>query len=382
MHLWRNYKNYKNKGEPFMKHVFILGKELFCGYNTTVCSIIDSLAKKSSNPNIKYYVSCLAYKKRFMPSNVNNTTFFGVRVPKFGYFSYLIYDILSMYKTFKYIKKHSLSNCTILLCSSRIGIFLPLFKYKLKQYNTSLFIYCKQTTQTDMLTFFTDKILYLSQYFCIKYSNLLLSTSDELTSYFRNKYLSLNPSIVTITCDLSTFDGEFCSFLKQFDCNTYDYYLIIGEFSQFSNLYNVLTWFNKCTTPKKLIVLSRKDSSSYKKAMYFSELYNDKRILILNTSRFEHLIFHLVKYCHAFIHYNLLGIKKNFYKYNLDTINLVMDSPFNHNLKLPNILYFDQKNFTHIIQQVDALDNFKKAPNLDTYDTKISHLVQTIENLF
>lgn len=365
-----------------MKHVFLLGKESFGCYNSTVMSIIISLAKKSSNPDISYHVSCLAHKKRFMPSNVNNTTFFGVRVPKLGYFSYIFYDILSLYKTFKYIRKYSITNSTILLFSSRVGIFLPLLEYNLKQFNTSVFVYCEPNIQKSIWDLFINALFHISQYFCIKYSNLMLSTSDELTSYFKTKYSRLNPSIVNIPCDLSTFDGEFDSFLKKFDCNLYDYYLIVGEFSQFSNIYNVLTWFTKCNTSKKLIVLSKKDSSSYRRIGPFLKLYNDKRIIILNTSRFEHLTLHLVKYCHAFIHYNLGGIKKDFYKYNLDTINLVMDSPFNQNTKLPHVLYFDEKNFTHTVEQADILTIPRSLPKLSTCDDKVLRLIKTIENLF
>lgn len=365
-----------------MKHVFILGKELFRSYNPTVCSIINSLAQKSSGSNVHYHVSCLAHKKRFIPSDINNTTFFDVHVPKLGFVSYLIYDILSMYKTFRYIQKHSLSNCSILLFSSRVGFFLPFFKYKLKQYNISLFIYCEQSMLKDMFDLFTNKLGDLSQYICTLYCDLMLSTSNELTSYFKTKYPRLNSSIVTIPCDLSTFDGEFYSFLKQFDCSLYNYYLIVGEFFQFSNIYNVLDSFTKCTTSKKLIVLSNKDSSSYRKIASYLQFYKDKRIIILNTSRFEHLLSHLAKYCHAFIHHNILGIKKYFHNYNLNTINLITDSPFNHNTNLPNVFYFDTTNFSHVIEQVDSLTITRDYSSLDTSDAKVSRLVQTIENLF
>lgn len=365
-----------------MKHVFVLGKEAFNQYNPTACSIIDALAKKSSNANITYHVSCLASKKRFLPSNVNNTTFFSVRLPKLGFLSYLIYDVFSLYKSFRYIKKHAIDDSSILLFSSRAGVLLPFFDYKFKKFNTTLFIYCERNTFQTAWTFFIKKVLCLSEYFCVQYSDVLLSTDNKLTSYFKNTYAKLHPSITTIPCDSSTFDWEFYSFLKQIDSTPYDYYFMLGDFSYLSNIVNVLTWFTKCNTTKKLILLSKKDLRPYKIITPLLNLHDDKRIIILNTSRFQHLTLHLIKYCHAFIHHTLWGIKKNFEPYYRTTINLVMDTTFNRHTPLPNTLYFTQKNFSSIITEADSTIIPRINPNLNPDESNVSRLIQNIENLF
>ena len=96
-----------------------------------------------------------------------------------------------------------------------------------------------------------------------------------------------------------------------------------------------------------------------------SNLYKDKRILFLNITRFEHLIFYLIKYCRAFIHYNFWGINKQFSNNNFDILHLILKSPFNQNTELSKTLYFDEESFLDVIKKVDSLTLSKPSSNLD-----------------
>ncbi|MBP5426486.1 MAG: DUF1972 domain-containing protein [Clostridiales bacterium] len=363
-----------------MKHIFLLGKESFNFYDPFIFSIVNSLSKKSTNPYVSYHISCFVRKKRFLPTNTNKTTFFKVHVPGLGPFSYWFYDVFSIYKTFRYIKKHHITNSTIVLFSTRSGIFLPFFTYKFKLFNTSLFVYCKKDVINGW-TFLVRKLWSLSEYFCVRFSDILLSSANTLTSYLKETYKRTNPLIINLPYDLSVLDNEFHSFLSQFDIKPYDYYLVIGKFSQFGGIFNILNWFSKSNTTKKLVILCQKDSPSFKKSMSLDSS-QDKRILFLNISRFEHLIYHLMKYCIALIHYSLLGINKQFLNTDLDILHLIIKSPFNRNIKLSNKLYFDEKDFLDVIKKADSLTPSKPFSKLDLDNTKVLNLVKTIENLF
>ena len=360
-----------------MHHVFLLGKESFNYYNFILYNIINTLLENSNN-NIVYHVSTLNKPKNYALKNSNNTIFFNIKFPRFGYITYLMYDLISLVRSFWHIKKNKLSNTSIFLSTSRIGIFLPFFIRKLKKLNISLYMYCERDNiEQNIWTFFAKNILEKSEYFCVKYAKALISTNSYLEQYFFQTYKNIVPEIINLSCDLSTFDTTFDLFLKKFNIEPYDYYLLIDDFKMTNITNSIIEQFLQCDTSKKLIILSRKTSFLYKHSVVNLNFFRDNRIICINTERFIHLIPHLCTYCHAYIHSSINTIKnKNYFKH--DNINLILESPLNSKINAPNTLYFNEKSFLETIKKADIIN--KKNAKLKDTNADIIKLVNTLED--
>ncbi len=357
-----------------MYHIFLLGREGFNYQDFLIYNITNSLFSNPENTDVYYHVSCLCTPKKMLPKNTNTTTFFNVSIPNLGPIKYLLYDLFSLIKCFNYIKKNKLNKSSIFLLSTRIGIFLPFFIEKFKKYNVSLYIYGEHNTK-NIWTPIAKTIWKTSEYFCIKYSKMIISTNTNSKNYFLNTYKKLNAKITELNYDFSDFDKSFESFLKKFNLNLYDYYLLIDDFNVTSISNFVIEQFLKCNSTKKLVILSNKTSFLYKQSIINLDFFKDNRIISLNIKRFIHQIPHLSTYCHAYIHSNKIATKNKYY-FKHDNLNLIIESLYNLKMNLPNTIYFNKETFLDIIKKTDSIE--KKSAQLKNSDNSINNILQDI----
>ena len=341
-----------------MKHIFLLGKEGFNCYNSTIYGIIYNIISNSKDPDVMYYVSNLSFKKRFNTKNLRNVHFFNIHLPNLGRITYMLYDFLSLKKALKHARRHKPDNVTVFLFSTRSGVFLPLFKGDLKRTNVSLNIYC----ENDYSSFddWTTPFRLLSKFsldMCVKYASCLLFTKDATKEYFHKTYNNANLRMSKLDFCSASLDKPFRTFLNEHGITYYNYYLLIDNSHSLGRISFVVRKFLESKTSKKLVILCRKDSLLYRNLIFEYDLSKDDRIKIFNIQRFIHFIPHLTKYCHAYIHSNIFGVNQDFIKSSFcyDIINIVLDCPFNQNIKLNNVLYYNDKNLTEVISKADNL---------------------------
>lgn len=361
-----------------MHYIFLLGKESFNCYNFLLYNLTNALLESSTNTNIVYITSILNKSKNHIIKNSNKTSFFNVKLPNFGPITYLIYDIISLIHCIRYVKKNKLQNSSIFLSSTRIGIFLPFFIKKIKKLNVSLYTYCERDSiEKNIWTLFAKNIWEKSEYFCVKYAKTLIAPNSNLKYYFSKNYKNINPKIVNLNLELSTFDSIFESFLKKFNINIHNYYLLIDDFKITNTTNYIIDNFLKLDSTKKLIILSKKNSLLYKYSVANLDFFKDKRIICINKERFINLIPHLSTYCHAYIHSSINAINnKNYFKNN--NINLVLESPLNSNTELTNALYFNEKSFLDILKKVDKMPI--KNSTLKNTNVNILNLINILED--
>ena len=318
-------------------------------------------------------MSTLNLSKRELPYKTNNSTFFNIRLPNIGSITYLIYDLISLIKSLKYIKKNRLNKSSIFLLSTRIGIFLPFFVQQFKKYNVSLYVYVERNDK-NIWTPLVKNLWQKSEYICTQYAKSVILTNQDFEKCFPNSK-ELSSKIVNLNCDLSTFDISFDSFLKKFDIHLHDYYFMIDSCKIFSRTNLVIDQFSNCNTTKKLVILSKKRSLSYKHSIINSDFFKDNRIICLNIKRFVHLIPHLSKYCHGIIHSDMIATKNDYIENN--NLNLVLESSYNLRLNIPNTLYFNEKSFLDTIKKADNIQ--KKCVRLQDSNNDIMELIDTLE---
>ncbi|WP_352417065.1 DUF1972 domain-containing protein, partial [Clostridium tertium] len=87
-----------------MENIFIIGSKgipaNYGGFET----FVDNLTERKKSENIKYHVSCLSDNENEF--EYNNARCFNVRVPNIGSAKAILYDVLSLKKTIKYIKEN------------------------------------------------------------------------------------------------------------------------------------------------------------------------------------------------------------------------------------------------------------------------------------
>ena len=336
----------------------MLGKEGFGYYNSTVYGIIYNIISNRKNPDVMYYVSNLSYKKRLTPKDLPNVSFFNIRLPKLGRITYMLYDFFSLKWALRQAKKHKFDNVSIILFSTRSGVFLPFLRRHFKRSNVSLNIYCENHEPCCDDWTITLKLLWnMSLTMCVKYANCLLFTKDSTKEYFYKTFKDVNFKMTKLDYCEKQLDKPFRAFLSKYNITPYNYYLLIANPKASSLLSSVVGKFLECNTDKKLIVLCRKDTSLYKGLVLKYDLSKDDRIGIFNIQRFIHLIPNLTKHCYGHIHTNMFDINQDPLKTSLDydIVNIVFNSPFNKKVTSCNVLYYDEKNFIDVIYKADNL---------------------------
>ena len=114
-----------------MKNIFIMGSKgipaKYGGFET----FVEQLTKNKVNPNIKYHVSCLSNNNNEF--EYNQSRCFNVKIPKIGAIKAVLYDLIALKRSIKYIKKNKLKNSIIYVLACRIGPFIGYYKKKMKK---------------------------------------------------------------------------------------------------------------------------------------------------------------------------------------------------------------------------------------------------------
>ena len=343
-----------------MQHVFLLGKEGFNYFNTQIYNIINDIVLNTENT---YYVSDLSLKNRLSKNNLKNVKHFNVSLPKLGILTYFLYDSYSLYRSFIYILCHRLSNCSIILFSSRSGLFLPFFKPFFKKNNISLLVYNERDDLLQNKFSMPIRILFnLSEYMAVKYADTVLYNKQSTKNYLLNNYKQLDFNLSYITYSNENANKNFEDFLNSFNLKYYGYYLFIDDGSFGSNIIPVVKGFLRSDTKKNLVILAQKGTLSHKYLNYKEEYLKDKRIIYLNIKRYIHLIPSISKHCYGFIHSNWGKLNQQFLNSPLkdEILNIVFDSPYNKKISLSHVLYYNRKNLSEILEYADSYESVRK----------------------
>ena len=169
------------------KNVFIIGSNgipaNYGGFET----FVENLTAKKINPSIKYHVACLAKDKEEI--EYNQARCFHVKVPNIGPAKAIYYDLLSLEKTIRYIKKNHLSNVIVYVLGTTIGAFIGLYKYRLHRLNIKLYINpdgCEW--KRAKWNWLIKKYFKLSERCMAKHADLLICDSVHIEQYMHETY--------------------------------------------------------------------------------------------------------------------------------------------------------------------------------------------------
>ena len=120
------------------KHVFIIGSNgipaNYGGFET----FVENLTAHRINQNIKYHVACMGEDNKEF--EYNNARCFNVKVPKLGAAKPEYYDLMSLERTIKYIKKNKIQNATVYVLGTGVGLFIWIYKKRLHKLNAKLYV--------------------------------------------------------------------------------------------------------------------------------------------------------------------------------------------------------------------------------------------------
>ena len=122
-----------------IKNIFIIGSKgipaRYGGFET----FTDKLTKYWTKEYVKFHIACVHDNLNY-EYNYNNARCFVIKKVKLGGIGTIIYDLLSLKKSIKYIKENKLKKSIIYILTYRIGPFLFFFKRIIKKYNIKLYL--------------------------------------------------------------------------------------------------------------------------------------------------------------------------------------------------------------------------------------------------
>ncbi len=354
-------------------NVFILGSKgipaQYGGFETFVQKLIDY--KKSND--ISYTVACIGNKKQKM---YKNEKLFYVNPIFKSSIKAIIYDLIALSKTIKYIKKHSLTDSKILILACRIGPFLYFFKRKIRKYNIPIIVNpdghewkrSKWNKLVKMYWKYSEKLM-------IKHADLVVCDSQNIEKYIIDEYSKYHPITVFIPYGADVHSNleeneYYDNWLNRYSLVRDNYYLIVGRFVPENNFELMITGFIKSNTSKKLVIVSDYSSNNKMYQKLLKIIGNDNRVVFVGTIFNQQLLNKIRHNAYCYLHGHSVGGTNPSLLESLATtkLNLLFDVEFNKEVGLDSAIYFssDSNDLADKLNYCDKID----YDNIDKYSKK------------
>lgn len=355
-----------------MKHVFIVGAKgipaNYGGYET----FVEYLTKGKMSSNIQYHVACKVTDKenggkRFVH---NGADCFNVYVPQIGPAQAIYYDVAAINQAIKYAKINKIEKPIFYILACRIGPFMHSITRKIHAIGGVVYV------NPDGHEWLRAKWSYpvrrywkLSERLMVKHADLLICDSKNIEKYIQSSYVKYQPKTTFIAygADVrpSTLDDnniKIVEWLKKFDIEVDEYYLIVGRFVPENNYGTMIKEFMISSTKKDLVIITNFEENKFfdrlKKETKFEK---DSRIKFVGTVYDLELLKKIREQAYGYFHgHSVGGTNPSLLEALASTkLNLLYDVGFNKEVADKAAFYWSKQNnsLSNLINECDGLDS-------------------------
>ena len=382
-----------------IKHVFIIGSNgipaNYGGFET----FVENLTANRININIKYHVACMGEDNNEF--EYNNARCFSVKVPNIGAAKAEYYDLVSLERTIKYIKKNKIENSTVYVLGTGVGLFIWIYKKRLHRLNAKLFVNpdgCEW--KREKWNAILKKFFKTCEGKMAKNADLLICDSISMEQYMKEEYKKYNPNTIFIAygSNIQTIEKEEASkelqeWYRKKKIIPKQYYLIVGRFVPENNYETMIKEFMKSKTTKDLVIITNvEENSFYNKLKQETYFENDKRIKFVGTVYNTELLKEIRENAYGYFHGHEVGGTNPSLLEALGTtkLNLLLDVGFNKEVAKEGAFYWNKEegNLSNLINKVEQLtkDDIEKysklAKNRIQKDYTWEKIVKMYEKIF
>ena len=347
------------------KNIFIIGSNgipaKYGGFET----FVENLTKGRIDENIKYHVACLANDNNEF--EYNNARCFNVKVPNIGAAKAEYYDLVSLEKTIKYIKKNKIENAIVYVLGTGVGLFIWLYKKRLHKLGAKLYVNpdgCEW--KRDKWNFILKKFFKVCEKKMAKNADLLICDSVNIENYIKEEYKKYNPKTTFIAYgsnvkedDITNLE-ELNTWYSEKNVKPNEYYLIVGRFVPENNYKTMLKEFIKSDTKKDLVIITNaQENKFYKKLKEETIIENDKRIKFVGTVYNYQMLKKIRENAFGYLHGHEVGGTNPSLLEALSTtkLNLLLNVGFNKEVARDGAFYWNKEegNLSCLINKIDNI---------------------------
>ena len=348
------------------KHVFIIGSNgipaNYGGFET----FVENLTAHRINQNIKYHVACMGEDNKEF--EYNNARCFNVKVPKLGAAKPEYYDLMSLERTIKYIKKNKIQNATVYVLGTGVGLFIWIYKKRLHKLNAKLYVNpdgCEW--KREKWNAILKKFFKVCEGKMAKNADLLVCDSISMEQYIKEEYKKYEPNTTFIaygsnvqTTENEELSKELQEWYKEKKIEAKQYYLIVGRFVPENNYETMIKEFMKSNTQKDLVIITNvEENSFYNKLKQETNFESDKRIKFVGTVYNTGLLKEIRKNAYGYFHGHEVGGTNPSLLEALATtkLNLLLGVGFNKEVAKEGAFYWNKEegNLSDLINKTEQL---------------------------
>ena len=348
------------------KNVFIIGcngiPANYGGFET----FVENLTAHKIDKNIKYHVACMGEENK--EYEYNGARCFTVKVPNIGAAKAEYYDLVSLERTIKYIKKNKMQNVTVYVLGTGVGLFIWLYKIRLHRLNAKLYVNpdgCEW--KREKWNKILKKFFKICEEKMAKHADLLICDAINMEQYIKEEYKKYKPNTTFIAygsnmqiSEKEETTKELEKWYKDKGIRKDEYYLIVGRFVPENNYETMIKEFIKSKTNKDLVIITNvEENSFYNKLKQETNFEKDKRIKFVGTVYNTELLKAIRINAYGYLHGHEVGGTNPSLLEALATtkLNLLLDVGFNKEVAKEGAFYWNKQegNLSNLIEKTDKL---------------------------
>ncbi|MFJ7467863.1 beta 1-4 rhamnosyltransferase Cps2T [Peribacillus frigoritolerans] len=349
-----------------MKNIFIIGSKgipaKYGGFET----FVEYLTARKSSGRVKYHVACLGEDSSEF--NYNNARCFNIKVPNVGSSRAVLYDILSLKESIRYIKENQLRDCIIYILACRIGPFFNYYKKKLENMGVQVFVNPDgHEWKRSKWNIWVKRYWKFSEKLMVKNSDLLVCDSKGIEGYIRTEYNQYKPKTKFIAygadiepSKLNTKDHILIDWFKEHNVKSKQYYLVVGRFVPENNYEVMIKEFMKSSTTKDFILIANIEANAfYERLKQVTNFEQDKRIKFVGTVYDQELLKKIREEAYGYFHgHEVGGTNPSLLESLASTnLNLLLDVVFNKEVGRDSAVYFSKEKGS-LASLINEVENF------------------------
>lgn len=367
------------------KNIIIIGsrgyKYHYGGWETFVTNLIKNHNQKEYQFYIPNLTNDKAKDKKI--EKIDGVICPYIYVKNQGFVTMFTFTIKATNYFLKYIKENHLQNAIILMLGCKVGPLFPIWKRKLKKYQTKIIINPDGLEwKREKWAWWIKKCFKISERFCIKYSDYCVCDSKSIESYIKEEY----PKYKTPTKFIAfgayenrepkqTKLGK--ELFKKYNLKEKEYYLIVGRFIPENNYEIMLKEFQKTKTKKDLVIICNvEENKFYEKLKEETNFQKDSRIKFIGTVYEEETLLYFRKNAYAYLHgHSVGGTNPSLLEaLSITDINILFDVCYNKEVGEESCFYFtkEENNLKNVMEKVERLSK-KEMENYGALAKKRIH---------
>ncbi|MED4636361.1 DUF1972 domain-containing protein [Peribacillus frigoritolerans] len=360
-----------------MKNIFIIGSKgipaKYGGFET----FVEYLTARKVNKNIMYHVSCLGEDNSEFYHN--KARCFNVKVPKVGSARAVLYDILSLQESIRYIKENRLKNCIVYILACRIGPVFSYFKNQLEKLGAQVFVNPDgHEWKRSKWNYWVKRYWKISEKLMVKNADLLICDSIGIENYIQTDYSAFEPKTTFIAYGaditpsiLSNEDKKLIDWYEKHQIQSKEYYLVVGRFVPENNYELMIKEFMNSSSTKDFILIANvEENAFYEQLKQTTNFEKDQRIKFVGTVYDQELLKRIRENAYGYFHgHEVGGTNPSLLEALASTnLNLLLDVVFNKEVGKNGAVYFSKEtdSLSNLINEVEnytpsQIENLGKA---------------------